>query len=279
MTGAPTAASTGQPATDAFCTSSNESRPLTHKEELAEREQALEERPADDLVECVVPADVLPRAQELTPWCEEPGRVQAASRRKRSLSVEQPLRQRCDDRLGDEQAALDTRRVDPNRLDGALAADSARRRRIEVSADALRVESSRPPRQPCWPRDRSGTRAETGSSPSVRQNPRASSSSWPGVRIGDGDGLAADPDLERLLDRENLVTFDLRAGNRRARTPAVEYGGAFEEDVARHAAQGTRRSSREPRRGRKRQVAMAQIAYTVSDQLGMYASVSVALAR
>ena len=40
------------------------------------------------------------------------------------------------------------------------------------------------------------------------------------------DRLAADPDLERLLDRDRLVARRACPGMRRARTPRVEYGGA-----------------------------------------------------
>ena len=202
--------------------------------------------------------------------------MEAASCGKRSLSVEQPLRQRCDDRLGDEQAALDARRVDPNRLDGALAADSARRRCIEVSADALRVESSglhvdRVGREIVG--NAGGDRLE----PFGQAEPEGELLVVAGGSHRDGDGLTADPDLERLLDGENLVTFDTR---RQPQGPHARgrVGRRLRRDFTRHVAQRTR-ETRANQSGPEGQLATAQIAYTVSDQLGMNASVSVALAR
>ena len=53
----------GQPATAAFWTSSNESRPLTQRIDVGERQPPVAERPADDLVERVVAADVLAQAE------------------------------------------------------------------------------------------------------------------------------------------------------------------------------------------------------------------------
>ena len=53
--GPPTATSTGQPATAAFCTSSNESRPLTQRSELASGNRpSYGEWPADGIADVVV---------------------------------------------------------------------------------------------------------------------------------------------------------------------------------------------------------------------------------
>ena len=195
--------------------------PTDAEEELAEREQALEERPADDLVERVVPADVLPRAQELTTQCEEPRRVQAASRRKRSLSVEQPLRQRCDDRFGDaaSRPRYAVRRPEPPRW-----RPCRRLRKTTMCRSAGGARSGSNPRastSTVLAARSSGTRAETGSSPSVRQNPRASSSSWPGVRIVTATG-SPPIRISSGSSTARVSSPSTRAGSRKARTPAVE---------------------------------------------------------
>ena len=123
----------------------------------------------------------------------------------------------------------------------------------------------------------SGTRAASGERPSVTQNPSASSSSCPGVRMVTATGspptrISSGSSTARISSPSTPPEAAVPA------TPVVEYGGAFEETslatwlsvLAKPA--GTSRSA-------KGQLAMAQIAYTVTDQLGMNASVSVALAR
>ena len=66
LDGADTAHSTGMPATAAFCTSSND-KPARHEQHLVrERQRAVEQRVADELVERVVAADVFAHRDELT---------------------------------------------------------------------------------------------------------------------------------------------------------------------------------------------------------------------
>ena len=74
--GADTAARTGMPAVTAFWTSSNEARPLTSRREAGQRQLPLAQRPADHLVDGIVPADVLAQRQQLAIGREQPGRVQ-----------------------------------------------------------------------------------------------------------------------------------------------------------------------------------------------------------
>ena len=56
----------------------------------------LRERPADDLVERVVPADVLAQAEELAVGIEEAGGVQAAGGREGGLRLAQAVGKRGD---------------------------------------------------------------------------------------------------------------------------------------------------------------------------------------
>ena len=99
--GAPTPTRIGAPATAAFCTSSNESRPLTQSTDPLQRQQAVEQRAADHLVHRVVAPHVLAEVDRLAGGREETGRVEAAGAREGRLA--QPLGQ-----VG-EQAALDRR--------------------------------------------------------------------------------------------------------------------------------------------------------------------------
>ncbi len=84
--GAPTPTRIGAPATAAFCTSSNDSRPLTQSDVLVQRQQAVEQRAADDLVHRVVAPDVLAHEQQLAGRREEAGGVQAAGAREGRLA-------------------------------------------------------------------------------------------------------------------------------------------------------------------------------------------------
>ena len=203
--GAPTATSIGQPATAAFCTSSNESRPLTQSTCSRERQQPLAERPADDLVERVVPADVLAQAEQ-----------RAVARRRGPVACRPPVAanaacaaRKASGQRGDELAAtrrspLDARRLDGDRLERALAADAAGGRRVEAAREPRRVEPRRV--------ELDRVRGEVVREPRARRRaalprgakPSASSSSWPGVRIVTATGRAVDPDLERLLDRDDV---------------------------------------------------------------------------
>ena len=225
LDGAPTATSTGQPATAAFCTSSNERRPLTQSTDSRERQAAVEERPADHLVERVVPADVLARAEQLAGRGEEAGRVQAAGRGERRLRLAQPVGQRRHERERD--AAASTRRAAPRPR--PPRARLCRRRRTTTScrssAGAAQGRSPAPRPRPCSRRGRPAVALPVGSRPSERQKPSASSSSCPGVRIVTATGR---PPM-RISSGSSTATWSrsLRpAGRRTTSTAAAEYGGA-----------------------------------------------------
>ncbi len=66
--------------------------------------------------------------------------MQAARGREGRLRLPQPVGQLCDELGRDDEAALDPRRLDGDRLERALAADPAGGRRVEVPREALEVE-------------------------------------------------------------------------------------------------------------------------------------------
>ena len=217
--GAPTPTRIGAPATAAFWTSSNESRPLTQRIDRRERQHA--RRAAPGRPPCPSrcggrrprgrrassPADV-----------EEPGRVQAAGALEGRLgeALGQGGEQRSRETSGPGwSAAAPAPRPPPAR-------PCRRRRRTRWCRSAARrgrgaAGRRRRPRSP--PGRRVGPpRAAPSIRPSPCRKPSASSSSWPGVRIVTASGSPVDADLERLLDR------DLVARRRRAR-PSPACGG------------------------------------------------------
>ncbi len=130
--GAPTATRIGVPATAAFCTSSKERRPLTQTSLSASGSRPSRKRPADDLVEGVVAADVLADDDQRPVGVEEAGCVQAAGGGEGGLRGAQAVRELGDDARLDAQLALTRRRLDGDRLERALAADPAGGRGVEV---------------------------------------------------------------------------------------------------------------------------------------------------
>ena len=96
LDGAPTAASTGMPATAAFCTSSKLARPLTSRMPSRRGVRPARNGRADELVQGVVPADVLAEVEQPAVGVEQRRGVQAAG------AVEGPLRgaQRLGEPLG-----------------------------------------------------------------------------------------------------------------------------------------------------------------------------------
>ena len=90
---------------------------------------------------------------------------------------------------GSRQLALDPGRLDRDRLERALAADTARRRRVEAARRAAPDRSRARPARPCSPRGRRAGGRRAGRSPSESAKPIASSSSWPGVRIVTATGV------------------------------------------------------------------------------------------
>ena len=103
--GAPTPTSTGAPASAAFWTSSKESRPETQSRG-GPAAAAVEQRAADDLVHCVVAADVLAHEQRLARGAEQAGRVQAAGAREGRLA--QAVGQRGEQRRGRSRGPSET---------------------------------------------------------------------------------------------------------------------------------------------------------------------------
>ena len=94
---------------------------------LGERQELLAERPADDLVQRVVPADVLADAERLAPAGEEPRRMKAPGNGEGGLRLPQPLRERRDERERHPQLRLDSWRLDLDGLERSLSADAAGR--------------------------------------------------------------------------------------------------------------------------------------------------------
>ena len=249
LEGAPTATRIGQPATAAFCTSSNERRPLTQRSASASGRRPFAERPADDLVEGVVAADVLAQAEQL------------AARRRRGRS----------------RAARRWRRT-PAAPRGAGRAGSRRARRARSACSRRAARRPRPPRaRPCrrrrrTKRCRSCAAAAPGRSPARpprRRSPRGRPARRAAARAGAprrGRSRARAPRRARACassPRPARRRSGSRAaprrragparssppGSRTTSTGAVLYGGAsLVERAERHRAKP---SPREPhgRRG------------------------------
>ena len=124
----------------------------------------------------------------------------------------------------------------------------------------------------------SGTRAETGARPSVDAEPERELLVVPGRPHRHDDRLAADPDLERLLDRDDLDGV-LAA----RKSPALDTPGAVRRclgrPVAIHAVSVLAGRAGALPAARRAQVVMAQIANTVTDHAALVATTSRALAR
>ena len=126
--GAPTPTRIGQPATAAFWTSSNESRPLTQRIRPRERDEAVEQRPPDHLVHRVVPPDVLARGEQV---------ARAAS--KSPVACSPPVRAKpgcaASSRSGSAASSSRGTHAAPARRGGACTATSSQR---APAADAAR---------------------------------------------------------------------------------------------------------------------------------------------
>ena len=104
----------------------------------------------------------------------------------------------------DAQVALDARRLDRDRLERALAADAARRRRVEAALQRCRGRAGRV--------DLDRVRGEIVGKPrAARPQALREAEAERELLVVAGrphrhrDGRAADPDLERLLDRDDVV--------------------------------------------------------------------------
>ena len=205
-----------RPATAAFCTSSNESRPLTHSTlPCSGSAPSSSARPITLSIALWRPTSS--RTHSSSPsGVKQPGGVQPAGAREARLA--QPLGQVGEQRARDRSARAAAARRGP-RPPPARPSRTPRTRTWCRSerADGSRVERPGRPRS-CWPRGPAVSPAARGPSirPSPYRNPSASSSSWPGRAHRHGERRAVDADLQRLLDRD-LV------GDRR-RAPPGESG-------------------------------------------------------
>ena len=243
---------------------------------VGERQEPLEERPADDLVHRVVAADVLAHAQERRP----------PRRRARSRAGRRSPRTRAGPRAAAPGSAATTSRRDLERaLDPRRArprpprSRPSRRRRTTTrcrSAAAAAPDRSRgASTSTVFAARSSGTRAETRRKPLRQAEAERELLVVAGRAHRDGDRLAADADLERLLDGDEVVLVGAPAG------------AAERVDAARRVRrrlrtcdQRTRGESRgAPRSRRRAQLATAQTANTVIDQFAAVAVTSRTLAR
>ena len=85
--GAETAATIGIPAASAFCTISNEARPLTRRRCRSKRKRSVEERSANHLVHGVVASDVFARNFQFAVRVENSGGMNSAGAREIALRV------------------------------------------------------------------------------------------------------------------------------------------------------------------------------------------------
>ena len=69
--------------------------------------------------------------------------MEPSGRGERGLRLAEPVGQRREERRWNRQRALDGRRLDGDRLERALAADAARRRRVERPREPVGIEPGR----------------------------------------------------------------------------------------------------------------------------------------
>ena len=138
LEGAPTAASSGIPATSAFCISSKLARPETKRpSDLSGGEQR-----ADQFVGRVVPAYVLANQRDVAGNIERGRRVKAAGLPEDRLHGPYGVRQ-CDKavrRYPEFVPGQRRRATDPQCIQRCLAANAATRGRIKVSLQPLEVQ-------------------------------------------------------------------------------------------------------------------------------------------
>ena len=169
-------------------------------------------------------ADVLAHAEQLAVGREEPGRVQPAGRLERGLRRSQPVRELRDERGVDAQVALDARRLDGDGLERALAADAAGGGGVEAALQAADVGAGRV--------DVDRVRGQiVGSAGVERPQPLREAEAERELLVVAGgphrhrDGHAGDPDLERLLDGDDVIHHRARhAGDLDARRRVRERG-------------------------------------------------------
>ena len=142
---ADTAASTGMPAAWAFWVSSKLARLRDHEDVPGEREPALAQRPAEDLVDGVVPPDVLAGDEQLAADGEQACGVEAAGAVERLLGRAQAARETAQHRGVDLRGVLGhgipARRLE--RVDAGGAAHTAGTRGDERATGVVAQRHSR----------------------------------------------------------------------------------------------------------------------------------------
>ena len=130
---APTEATSGMPATIDFWTISKPSRPETISTVSESGRSRLLERPADELVDRIVAADVFARGEERAGGVEERRAVEPAGLGEDRLHRAQALGERLEHGAPDAQPRDHRRGLDREVGDRALAADAAARRGVEAA--------------------------------------------------------------------------------------------------------------------------------------------------
>ena len=164
-----------------------------------------------------MPADVLAHAQR----ARRRGRTAPPRGARRSARTSAAPRAaaaaaRASSAHADAQVGLDRRRVHARPPRARPCRRRRTRTRCRSSASAAPGRTRARAARPCSRRGRPGSAAPSGSSPSPTANPSASSSSWPGRAHRHRDRLAVDADLERLLDRDQVVLARARGQPRDA---------------------------------------------------------------
>ena len=245
--GAPTPTRIGAPATAAFCTSSNASRPLTQRIAPASGTRpSSSARPITLSIALWRPTSS--RTISSSPRrVEQAGRVQAAGALEGRLA--QAVGQRREQVAVDARAGAERRRVHRDLLERALAADPARGRRVEAAR--ARVAQQRAGDLDDVRREVLGQarrRAARRSGPRRSRKPSASSSSWPGRAHRHGERLrrrrgspAVPRPRPRRAHRRGAPTRSC-ASHRRA--PSASAGGERGRVARRLGASAARRPRR-----------------------------------
>ena len=214
LDGAEMAATTGIRATRAFCMISKLARPLTIRMCRSSGRPPGQQHVTDDLVDRVVPPHVLPHGQEPPGRVEQRRRVKAARPLEGLLSRGERGSERVQGVERDRDVAGDGLEVDVDGIQRGLAAHAAGGGREEAAVEALvdrgagavqeHVDHVPDPGIVVRP-GVVGDHVDVGGTldHALRQEQaRDELLVVPGRPHGDDEALAAQPDLERLLDRE-----------------------------------------------------------------------------
>ena len=217
LDGAETDATSGMPARYAFCTISNDARPLTQRMRSTTGKLLGEQHAADDLVHGVVPPDVFGDGDELTVSGEQSRGVQSAG------FVEEPLRQSKTLRHAGQQVRRDREpaanggAVHRERLDRQPSAQAARRIRGHLPArrEEFLQSIDRGPGKgdvdghSAHPGSRLIVPTSSGSGDDALRQEKAGGQLAIGARRAHDhrERPAVQPDFERLFDRRAVGVF------------------------------------------------------------------------